>query len=229
MRRVKWRRSRTHTAPALPPPCFLQGNGFSLVELLIVLLLISVLTGMAMTLIVQGNKSLQNRLSSSTLFAGGLTALNQMTREIRMAGFPSAKSYSAAAVASHPGLVATAFVAASGYDLTFEADTDGNGQVEQIEYVLPAGSQTISRRRTLKNLDGSLATTTTVSTAFLDSVNNRVVGQPVFSWDLDPSDPHPFPQNIRTVYIDVVLTSKGNESGMPVSMTLTATCQRMNH
>jgi prepilin-type N-terminal cleavage/methylation domain-containing protein len=228
MRRAKWRKSRTHTIPASLPPYFpFRGNGFSLIELLIVLLLFSVLTGMAMTLIVQGHRSLQSRLSSSTLFANGVMALNQMTREIRMAGFPSAKSFTAAAVTTNPGVVATSFVAASGYDLTFEADTDGSG-LKQIEYVLPAGMQTITRRSTLKNLDGTLATSTAVSTAFLDSVDNQVQGQPLFSWDSDPLSSSPFPQNIRTVYISIILKSKSNESGMPVSMTLTATCQRMN-
>jgi hypothetical protein len=219
---------------AQPPPAVQLADwrkveaGLSVLELLVVLLLFSALTATALTLVVQANKSLQNRLSSSTLTSTGLPALNQMTREIRMAGFPTDKSFTGSAVASYPGIVATPFVTASSYDLVFEADTNGDGVVERIEYVIPAGSTTITRRSTLKNANGTLATSSTASTAFLENVQNQLQGQPLFTWDLDPLSAKPFPQNIRTVYINAILKARGNESGGPINMTFTATCQRMN-
>jgi len=229
---MRMTKSRSAHAPA--PAAFLAGHaavcevGFSLIELLIVLLIFTVLTGAAMTLVVTAHKSLQARWSSSTALEGGLRAVNQMTREMRMAGFPSDKSFSTAAVTSHPGLVATPFVTASAYDLKFEADTDGDGQVEQIEYVLASGAQTIIRRSTLKNLNGTLATTTQVSTLFLDHVQNQILSQPLFSWDLDPSSSRPFPQNIRTIYINAILKPVGGQGGTAPNVTLAAACQRMN-
>lgn len=229
MEKAKSRKSGGLTAPASRRPSFqFQVDGYSIIELMLVLLLISALTGIAMDLTLGAHKSLQRTLSSSTLLADGLTALNQMTRDIRMAGFPSSKCFTAAAVSTSPGLVANGFVAASSYDLKFEADVNGSGQVSQIEYVIPSGSQTLYRYSTLKNLDGTLATGTTVSTAFLGNVQNQVLSTPLFSWDLDPLSSNSFPQNIKTVYINLVLTSSGNESGMPVNVTLTATCQRVN-
>ncbi len=202
--------------------------GSSLIELLLVLLIFTVLTGAALTLVVNSYKTLQSRLRSSSALDLGLRAVNQMAREIRMAGFPSDKSFSTTTVASYPGVVATPFVTASAYDLKFEADTDGDGQVEQIEYALASGSETIIRRSTLKNLNGTLATSTLVSSLFLDHVQNQTLGQPLFSWDLDPLSSRPFPQNIRTVYINTILKPVGEQGGNAANVTLAAACQRMN-
>jgi len=202
--------------------------GFSLVELLIVLFVVSLLTAIALNIVMEANRSLHNRLSSSTLADTGLTALSQMSREIRMAGFPSDKCFSASAVSTYPGIVATSFVTASSYDLIFEADINDDGRVERIEYVIPPGSTTITRRSTMKNANGTLATWTTLSTTLLTDVRNRVQGQPVFTWDVDPLSTKPFPQNIRTVYINALLKAGGNEGGGPAGATFSASCRRLN-
>ena len=137
--------------------------------------------------------------------------------------------HTAAAVASYPGLVAAGFVAVSSYDLKFEADVDGDGIVEQIEYVLPPGTQTLLRVSTQKGLNGTLLTSTTVSAPFLMNVQNQLQGKPLFTWDTDPLSTSPFPQNIRTVYINLVLLSNGvGSGGRPLSVTLSASCQRIN-
>ena len=229
MRRAESRASHT-PGPAASLPARLAGQeaGFSVIELLISLLILTVLSGMAMSLLVSAQRSLQGRLSSSTTLDQGLRAVSGMSRELRMAGFPSAKSFSATTVTSHPGLVATPFVTASAYDVKFEADTDGDGQVEQLEYVLDPGSQALIRRRTLKNLDGTLATSTLVSTIFLDRVQNQLLSQWLFSWDLDPYSTLPFPQNIRTIYVNLVVKPAGTQGGVGPSVTLAAACQRMN-
>jgi prepilin-type N-terminal cleavage/methylation domain-containing protein len=225
MRMAKSHASHT-PAPSSRLP--VRDAGFSLIELLLVLLIFSVLTGAAMTLVVNAYKSLQGRLSSSTALDKGLRAVNQMSGEIRMAGFPSDKSFTTTAVTSSPGIVAIPFVIASAYDLTFEADTDGDGRVEQIEYVLASGSESIIRRSTLKNLNGTLATSTLVSSLFLDHVQNQTLSQPLFSWDLDPSSSKPFPQNIRAIYVNAILKPVGEQGGTASNVTLVAACHRMN-
>lgn len=202
--------------------------GFSLIEVLLATLILTTLTGMAVALVVQAEKKVQNQLSSTTLGSNAIGALSQMSREIRMAGFPSAGSFTAAAVSSYPGLVATPFVAISAYDLKFEADTNGGGRVEQIEYVLPAGGQTLVRSSTQKALDGTLLTSTTVSAPYLANVQNQMQGKPLFTWDTDPLSMNPFPQNVRTVYINLILVSNGNKSEAPVNVTLMTACQRMS-
>ena len=189
--------------------------------------LFGTLTAMALALVLQSYKGVQLRLSTSTLFDSGTTALNQMTRELRMAGYPSAKLFTSSAVASSPGLVATPFVTVTAYDVVFQADTNQDGTVEQIEYVLAAGSQNLYRKSTLKNLNGTLASST-VTTLLLNNVQNQIQGTPLFAWNTNPSGTQSFPLNVQTIYINLVLQSSGNESGSPASVTLTATCPRMN-
>jgi Tfp pilus assembly protein PilW len=186
-----------------------------------------VLTAIALTLMLQTYMGVQSRLGSTTLFDSGVTALNEMTREIRMAGYPSRKCFSTSAVTASPGLVATPFVTVTPYDLTFQADIDGDGTVEQIEYVNPPQSENLLRTVSKKNLNGSLATSA-LTTLAVDNIQNRVYNQSLFTWDVDPSITEPFPLNVRAVYINLVLQAAGNGSGPPDVVTLMATCPRTN-
>jgi len=201
--------------------------GGTLLELVLVLSLFGTLTAMAMALVLQSYQGVQRRLSSSTLFDSGTTALIQMTRELRMAGYPSTRLFTSSAVASSPGLVATPFVAVTPFDVVFQTDANQNGTVEQIEYVVASGSQNLYRKNTLVNSDGTLGTST-VTTLLLNNVQNQLHGTPLFSWNINPSNPQPFPLNVETIYISLVLQSPGMESGTSTSVTLTATCPRMN-
>jgi prepilin-type N-terminal cleavage/methylation domain-containing protein len=203
-------------------------KGFSLIELLLAMLILTALTGIAVAVYAEAQRTVQMQLSSSTLNSNAVGALNQMAQEIRMAGFPSAGSFTAAAVASYPGLVAMPFVAISGYELQFEANIGGQGSVQRIEYLLPPGTQTLLRLCTQKGLDGTLLTGTTVSAPFLMNVQNQLQGMPLFTWNTNPFSRSQFPQNVRTVYINLITVSNGNGSGLPVNVTLRATCTRMN-
>lgn len=202
-------------------------TGGTLLELVMVLSLFGTLTAMAMALILQSYKGVQLRLSESALFDTGTTALNQMTRELRMAGYPSAKLFTSSAVANSPGLIATPFVSVTAYDVVFQADTNQNGTVEEIEYFLASGSQNLYRKSTLKNLNGTLGPST-VTTLLLNNVQNQISGTPLFAWSTNPSNPQSFPLNVQAIYVNLLLQSSGNESGSPASVTLTATCPRMN-
>lgn len=202
--------------------------GFSLIELLLVLVIFSVLTAGVLQLCVQAQRSLQAGQSSSGLLDSGLRSIRQMSREISLAGFPDAGSFSATAVASYPGIVANSFVSVSPYDIVFEADVDGDGWVERIEYSLPAGSRTLVRQLTVKNRDGTLPVGSTLSQPFLNHVQNQILGQPLFTWDTDPADTRPFPQNVRTVYINTILRTTTSGTNDSVNQTLSAACPRMN-
>jgi len=213
-----------------PQPSRLEGleSGFSLIELPIVLLIFSVLTTTAVILISQANKNVQSSLGSSGLNAEGLAALGQMTREIRTAGFPSVRSYTAAAVLAHPGIVATPFTTASSYDLVFQGDINGDGRVEQIEYSLAQGSTTIVRVVTPINSDGTPAASMQTETVLLSNVQNQLQGIPLFTWDVNASSAAAFPLNIRTVYIKAVLSETYPTANQPTNLTLMASCQRLS-
>jgi hypothetical protein len=76
-------------------------------------------------------------------------------------------------------------------------------------------------------LNGTLASSG-VTTLLLNNVQNQISGTPLFAWNTNPSDLQPFPLNVQTIYINLLLQSSGNESGSPAAVTLTATCPRMN-
>jgi prepilin-type N-terminal cleavage/methylation domain-containing protein len=203
-------------------------DGFTLIELTLVLAIFTVLTAAALSLTLDAQNCLWNAQGSSNLLDSGLRALTLMKREIRLAGYPGAGSFSATAVSTHPGIVANTFTTASSYDLVFEGDVNGDGQVEQVEYTLPAGSQTLVRYVTPKNLNGTFAVGSTVSQSLLSNVQNQLTGQPVFSWSTDPLSQSPFPQNIRAVYVNLVLQTDSGASRTASNLALATGCERMN-
>jgi prepilin-type N-terminal cleavage/methylation domain-containing protein len=214
-RKVSWRFER-------------QAAGYSLIELMFVVAIFAVLTAAGLSLAVQTQRTLAKGQSASGLLDSGVRAMGLMSREIAMSGWPAPASFSATAVSTYPGIAANSVTAASAYDLVFEADVDGDGIVEQVEYVLPSGSQTLLRSVTKKNPNGTLATSGTVSQPLLDHVQNQTLSQPLFTWQVDPSSSNPFPRNIRTVYINAVLrTTEGAGQGA-AALTLSASSTRLN-
>jgi prepilin-type N-terminal cleavage/methylation domain-containing protein len=217
-----------HTPPTDVPHSRKAEDGFTLIELMMVLVIITVLTAAALNLTIGAQNSLWNVQGSTSLLDSGLRTLTQMKREIRLAGHPDPGSFSAAAYQNHPGIAANTFTTASGYDLIFEGDVNGNGQVEQVEYTLPTGSQTLVRNVTPKNLDGTFTAGSTVSGTLLSNVQNQLTGQPVFSWSTDPLSQSPFPQNIQTVYVNLILNTSIGGSSSASNLALATACERMN-
>lgn len=202
--------------------------GSSLAELIIVLAIFGSLTAIALALVMETYRSVQGQLSATTLYDTGSTALMQMTREIRMAGYPSTKAFGMAYYSSHPGVVATPFVIATPYHLVIQAAISGNGPVQQIDYSVPGGTTLLQRTVTPKNLDGTLASAAATSTVMLTGVQNAAQGKPLFTWDTDPCSPQPFPLSVRTIYINLVVQSNGTSAAVPVPVVLTAACPRLN-
>ncbi len=226
--RIRSRQIDTGKARAVRIPSEQREGGFSLIELMVVLLIFSALGAATLSLTVETQRCVQTSLKASGLLDSGLRALGQMTQEIRLAGFPAAGSFSASGLSANPGVAANSVTTATSYDLIFEADIDGDGRVEQVEYVLPAGSQTITRIVTKKNLDGTYTGAPTVSQPFLNQVQNQIQSQPLFTWQTDPSSTKPFPQNIQNVYINPILKTTDASSGAVANLILKAAGQRMN-
>jgi type II secretory pathway pseudopilin PulG len=216
------------TPPANSPPSNRAGGGFTYIEIMLVLLIFTVLTAAALSLSIDAQNSLWNVQGSSTLLDSGLRTLTQMKQEISLAGHPDPGSFSAAAVTAHPGIAALTFTTATGYDLIFQGDVNGDGQVEQVEYTLPPGSQTLLRLVTPINRDGTIPAGGTVSGTLLSNVQNQLTGQPVFSWSTDPYSPSPFPQNIQTVYVNLILETSSGGSSSASRLALATACERMN-
>ena len=217
-----------HTPSTDSPHARRAEGGFSLIELMLVLAIFTVLTAAALSLSMVAQNSLWNVQGSTSLLDSGLRTLTLMKQEIRLAGHPDAGSFSAAAVSHHPGIAANSFTTATGYDLIFEGDVNGDGQVEQVEYTLPTGSQTLLRRVTPKNLDGTIPAGSTVSATLLSNVQNQLTGQPVFSWSTNPLSQSPFPQNIQTVYVNLIVKTSSGGLSSTSNLALATACERMN-
>ena len=217
-----------HTPPADGPHSRTAESGFTLIELMLVLFILTLVTAAAFDLSRDAQNSLTNVRGSSSLLDSGLRALTQMKQEISLAGHPDAGSFSASAIANHPGIAASTFITATGYDLVFEGDVSGNGQVEQVEYTLPAGSQTLLRIVAPKNPDGTIPVGSTVSTTLLSNVQNQLTSQPIFTWSTDPLSQNPFPQNIQTVYVNLILETSSGGSSSASRLALATACERMN-
>jgi len=217
-----------HKPPADGPHSRTAESGFTLIELMLVLFILTLVTAAAFDLSRNAQNSLANVQGSSSRLDSGLRALTQMKQEISLAGHPDAGSFSASAIANHPGVAANTFTTATGYDLVFQGDVNGNGQVEQVEYTLPAGSQTLLRLVTPKNPDGTIQTGSTVSATLLSNVQNQLTGQPIFTWSTDPFNQNPFPQNIQTVYVNLILETSGGGPSSASRLALATACERMN-
>jgi type II secretory pathway pseudopilin PulG len=216
------------TPPTASPPSRRTESGFTYIEIMLVLLIFTVLTAAALSLSIDAQNSLWNVQGSSSLLDSGLRTLAQMKQEISLAGHPDAGSFSSEAYQKYPGIAALTFTTATGYDLIFQGDVNGDGQVEQVEYTLPPGSQTLLRLVTPINRDGTIPAGSTVSGTLLSNVQNQLTGQPVFSWTTNPLSQSPFPQNIQTVYVNLILETSSGGSNSASRLALATACERMN-
>lgn len=106
-----------------------QERGFSLIELLVVVVILTVVFG----IVVDGITQLQRRNSAETakldINQEGREFLDQLVRDLHQAGYPSARMFNAAPPANSVAAGITTF---ANNQIVYEADTDGNGNVEQI-------------------------------------------------------------------------------------------------
>jgi len=131
-------------------------QGFSLIELLVTTLVMTVVMGSLLSL------SSQNQARAD--FEQDMVALNQLGREVgdqiyrdmRMAGYPQQKLFAASLnwTAANTNKIASGFVTTSSNGLTFQGDVDDDGVVEVVEYNL--SGTTLRRSEVEKNSNGSV-------------------------------------------------------------------------
>ena len=115
-------------------------RGFSLMELLIVLIILLITAGAIFQVI---NLSMERSSTEQTkldMFQEAREFMDQMSRDLRQAGYPNPRNLSPAVLTQVPikkDLHASAGVVnIDGGDLWFEADVKGTGEVSVIEYHL---------------------------------------------------------------------------------------------
>lgn len=127
--------TRTHAA-ARSTPSPKRWRGFSLLEMVISLAVLLVLTGAVFEqIIAMQRKSLAEETKVDTE-QQAREFVDQMVRDLHMAGYPKASMYSTFATGSTPPenthWVAAGLVSASPTQIVLEGDVDNNGQVESV-------------------------------------------------------------------------------------------------
>lgn len=94
--------------------------------------------------------------------------------------------------------------------IVFEADADGDGRVERIEYRMAADGTSLIRRASPKRLGGSLGAPTSDNQSFIQNLTNQTLADPlpVFSWEVDPDSSELFPNNISIVYVSLAIEAR---------------------
>jgi prepilin-type N-terminal cleavage/methylation domain-containing protein len=108
-------------------------KGFSLIELMIVVLILTIVMGVIFQQIVSLQRRSRAEETKQDIFSEGREFVEQFSRDIHQAGYPSYKVYTAALVPSDARL-AVGIVRATPTDLVIEGDVDGDGLIDSVEY-----------------------------------------------------------------------------------------------
>jgi prepilin-type N-terminal cleavage/methylation domain-containing protein len=116
-------------------------RGFSLIEMLIVVAVLSVVLGAIFSTVLDGMKKYRLEENRVNTTQESREFLDQIVRDLHSAGYPGLKMFNPGALAA-PALnnatVASGLVAVSATDIWFEGDIDDTGNVQSIRYTLQA-------------------------------------------------------------------------------------------
>jgi prepilin-type N-terminal cleavage/methylation domain-containing protein len=114
-------------------------RGFTLLELLVVVAILTVVLGVVFTAVTRLQKTYKTEETKVDATQMSRTFLDAMANELRQAGFPSRRLF-APGVLTNPPVndyrSAAGLVRVSASELWFEADIEGDGQVESLRYTL---------------------------------------------------------------------------------------------
>ncbi|PYS07829.1 MAG: hypothetical protein DMG15_29085 [Acidobacteria bacterium] len=115
-------------------------SGFSLLELMVVLIIVLTISGAVFQTI---NMTTQRSAAEQTkvdMFQEAREFMDQMSRDLRQAGYPSPRNYDPAVLTQNPIIndrhAAAGLVKVDAGDLWFEGDVDGSGKVSIVQYHL---------------------------------------------------------------------------------------------
>lgn len=211
-------------------------RGFSLVEMMVAMAVLLVVVGAVMQLLSQGQQRYVTSSSVEDSTAMLRDAVDQMVRDIRLAGYPPPNSYPCPPPAGatygacltylNSGYIAGGILTASNYRIVFEADTDNTGRAFQIDYQLqvPTGgatggcagltvnadlsSPTLMRSAALKNTDGTVPAAS--FQPFLENVQNCTLGTAIFIYCPAPTAAAPAGCPTMTAFLPSVLPAPRN-------------------
>jgi prepilin-type N-terminal cleavage/methylation domain-containing protein len=116
-----------------------NSSGFSLLELLIVLIILLLITGSIFRMVNLMTERSSTEQTKLDMFQEAREFMDQMSRDLRQAGYPNARNFAPGLLTSpiaNDSRVAAGLVKIAPDELWFEADIDGTGTVSVIRYYL---------------------------------------------------------------------------------------------
>src|SRR2546427_12770780 len=118
----------------------MQSKGYSVLELLIVLVVLLIITGAVFQVIKLTTERSSTEQVKLDMFQEAREFMDQMSRDLRQAGYPSPRNVSASVLVQSPAKndrhAAVGLVKVDTGDLWFEGDVSGNGTVSVVRYHL---------------------------------------------------------------------------------------------
>jgi prepilin-type N-terminal cleavage/methylation domain-containing protein len=115
-------------------------SGFSLLELMIVLIVVLVITAAIFQVINLATERSSTEQTKVDMFQEAREFMDQMTRDLRQAGYPSPRNMDPSVLTQNPLRndlhAAAGVVNVNTGDLWFEGDVDGSGTVSVVQYHL---------------------------------------------------------------------------------------------
>jgi prepilin-type N-terminal cleavage/methylation domain-containing protein len=115
----------------------LRQRGFTLIELLMVVLLLSIVVGAVFSQIDRAQVRYRVEDQKVDLTQQEREFIDQFTRDLHQAGYPSAAMFGGIGTATQ---IALGLTSLSNNDIVIEGDVDGDGAVETVEYSYFDGS-----------------------------------------------------------------------------------------
>src|SRR3954467_3733769 len=115
-------------------------SGFSLIELMIVLVVLLVITGAIFQVIKLSTERSVTEQTKVDMFQEAREFMDQMSRDLRQAGYPNPRNMDPSLLTQNPIMndhqAAAGLVKVDTGDLWFEGDVDGSGIVSVVQYHL---------------------------------------------------------------------------------------------
>jgi type II secretory pathway pseudopilin PulG len=155
--------------------------GFSILELMIVMILVLTISGVILQVINLAGARSATEQAKTDVFQEAREFMDQMSRDLRQAGFPSPRNVDPSVFTQVPYIndlnAAAGLVLVSDTDLKFEGDTDGTGTVKVVHYHLDTsttGGCPCLKRSELPKINGDplTAQTTEVYQVEVQGVKN---------------------------------------------------------
>lgn len=179
-------------------PTLAAQRGFSMIELLIVLLILSVITAAIFKQIDQVQQRASTEQAKLDMFQESREFMDQLARDLRQAGYPNVRNFAAnvsGVLFTDPSRptspyyqaanAAVGLVKVDSGDLWFEGDVDGNGQVSEVVYHLDTSTTNncpCLRRSKQNKIQGDPVTgqSSPVYQVEVQNVQNGTSANPIF-------------------------------------------------